>query len=88
MGYLEQVNHQRARDTPLKVWFLAKKDGTVRAAHCDCMAELCEACSHVGAMFLLRSLVLELEIPPLTHKKKAHGCSACSTNPAKPTESG
>ena len=33
MGYLEQVNHsQRARDTPLKVWFLAEKDGTVIAA--------------------------------------------------------
>ena len=51
MGYLEQVNHsQRARDTPLKVWFLAEKDGTVIAAHCDCMAGLCEACSHVGAV--------------------------------------
>ena len=88
MGYLEQVNHsQRARDTPLKVWFLAEKDGTVRAAHCDCMAELCEACSHVGAVLLLWSLVLELEIPPLAHKKKANGCSACSTNPAKPAES-
>ena len=76
MGYLEQVNHsQRARDTPLKVWFLAEQDGTVRAAHCDCMAELREACSHVGAVRLLWSLVLELEIPPLAHKKKANGCS-------------
>ena len=51
MGYIEQVNHsQRARDTPLKVWFLAEKDGTVIAAHCDCMTGLCEACSHVGAV--------------------------------------
>ena len=45
------MNHsQRARDTPLRVWFLAEKCGTVIAAHCDCMAGLCEGCSHVGAL--------------------------------------
>lgn len=49
--YPRQVNHsQRARDTPLRVWFLAEKCGTVIAAHCDCMAGLCEGCSHVGAL--------------------------------------
>ena len=51
MVYLVQVNYsQRARDTTLKVWSLAEKDSTVIAAHCDCMAGLCEACSHVGAV--------------------------------------
>lgn len=46
-----RVNHsQRARDTPLKTWLLAEKDGTVCMAHCNCMAGLCEACSHVGAL--------------------------------------
>ncbi|XP_022785983.1 uncharacterized protein LOC111326282 [Stylophora pistillata] len=46
-----RVNHsQRARDTPLRTWFLAEKCGTVIAAHCDCMAGLCEGCSHVGAV--------------------------------------
>ena len=45
------MNHsQRARDTPLRTWFLAEKCGTVIAAHCDCMAGLCEGCSHVGAV--------------------------------------
>lgn len=45
------MNHsQGARDTPLRVWFLAEKCGTVIAAHCDCMAGLCEGCSHVGAV--------------------------------------
>ena len=46
-----RVNHsQRARETPLKTWFLAEKDGNVCMAHCNCMAGLCEACSHVGAL--------------------------------------
>ena len=46
-----RVNHsQRARDTPLKTWLLAERDGNVCMAHCNCMAGLCEACSHVGAL--------------------------------------
>ena len=46
-----RVNHlQRARDAPLKTWLLAEKDGTVCMAHCNCMAGLCEACSHVEAL--------------------------------------
>lgn len=46
-----QVNlSQRARDTPLKAWILAKKNETVRTGHSDCMAGLSEACSHIGAM--------------------------------------
>lgn len=46
-----RVNHsQRARDTPLKTWLLVERDGNVCVAHCNCMAGLCEACSHVGAV--------------------------------------
>ena len=46
-----RVNHsQRARETPLKTWLLAEKDGNVCMAHCNCMAGLCEACSHIGAL--------------------------------------
>lgn len=46
-----RVNHsQRARDTPLKPWLLCEKDGSVLLAHCDCMAGLSEACSHIGAL--------------------------------------
>lgn len=46
-----RVNHsQRARETPLKAWILSEKDGTVCSAHCNCMAGLCEACSHIGAL--------------------------------------
>ena len=53
MGYLEQVNHsQRARDTPVKVWFLAEKDGTVIAAYCGCMAGLCEVLMLVQCFLL------------------------------------
>jgi len=34
-----QVNHsQKARETPLKTWVLAEKNGTVINAHCNCMA--------------------------------------------------
>ena len=46
-----RVNYsQRAKETPLKTWLLAKKDGNVCMVHCNCMAGLCEACLHVGAL--------------------------------------
>ncbi|KAM4526904.1 uncharacterized protein V3H82_001158 isoform 1-T1 [Fundulus diaphanus] len=46
-----RVNHsQRSSETPLKTWIIAKKDGEVIAAHCNCMAGLSESCSHVGAV--------------------------------------
>ena len=41
---------QRAGETPLKSWLLAKNDGNVITAHWDCMAGLSEAWSHVGAL--------------------------------------
>lgn len=47
-----RVNYsQRARETPLKTWLLAEKDRNVCVAHCNCMAGLCEAYSHVGLFF-------------------------------------
>ncbi|XP_051996015.1 uncharacterized protein LOC127653381 [Xyrauchen texanus] len=46
-----RVNHsQRSGETPLKTWIIAKEDGEVIAAHCNCMAGLSESCSHVGAV--------------------------------------
>ena len=54
-----QVRHsQRANCPLLSTWVLCKEDGTIESAHCTCMAGLCEACSHVGAiLFYLESAV-------------------------------
>ena len=46
-----QVNHsQRMNETPLKPWVAATNEGTVVTAHCNCIAGLGGACSHVGAI--------------------------------------
>lgn len=34
----------------LKPWILSEKSGDIILAHCDCMAGLSEACSHIGAL--------------------------------------
>ncbi|XP_062603415.1 uncharacterized protein LOC134265178 [Saccostrea cucullata] len=48
---LAKVRHsQRMNDPPLKPWVIAEKCGTIDTAHCNCMAGLGEACSHVGAL--------------------------------------
>ena len=46
-----QVNHsQRLSEKPLTPWIIAMDDGRILAAHCDCMAGLGEACSHVASL--------------------------------------
>ena len=75
-----RVNHsQRARETPLKTWFLAEKDGNVCMAHCNCMAGLCEACqdfarpAHTSGLFFLPLKPLECEGRLHVHRKKVGG---------------
>ena len=46
-----QVYHsQKLKEKPLKPWVIAQHDGKVISAHCDCMAGLGEACTHVAAL--------------------------------------
>ena len=46
-----RVRHsQRLAATPLRPWVAVEKIGTAVCAHCDCMAGLGEACSHVAAV--------------------------------------
>ena len=46
-----QVLHsQRLREKPLQPWIIADKAGTVCTAHCDCMAGLGEACTHIATL--------------------------------------
>ena len=46
-----RVRHsQRITATPLKPWVAVEQSGVVVCAHCDCMAGLGEACSHIAAV--------------------------------------
>ena len=69
--FIIQVMHsQRLSETPLRPWVIARKDGTVQAAHCDCMAGLGEACTHVAALlFAVEANVRNYEIKTVTQEK-------------------
>ena len=46
-----KVKHsQRLSVPPVKTWVAAEKGGAVICPHCDCMAGLGEACSHIAAI--------------------------------------
>ena len=46
-----KVKHfQRLSVPPAKAWIGVEKSGTIICGHCDCMAGLGEACSHVAAI--------------------------------------
>lgn len=44
------MHSQRLNLPPLNPWVIAKKDGEIITAHCDCAAGLGECCSHVGGV--------------------------------------
>ena len=49
---------QRLSATPLRPWVAVEKIGSVLCAHCNCMAGLGEACSHIAAaLFVLEANV-------------------------------
>ena len=61
------VKHsQRLSASPLEAWVAVERDGLVICAHCNCMAGLGEACSHVTALLFL----LEAN----TQQKKSLSC--------------
>ena len=71
MIYL-QVNHsQRLNDPQLKPWVVVAEDGQVKGAHCNCVAGLGEACSHIGSIlfYLLELVAKKEETVSVTSKK-------------------
>jgi hypothetical protein len=48
-------------DPPLKPWVIIHMEGSVNVAHCDCMAGLGEACSHVGALLFAYDTVVQMK---------------------------
>ena len=39
--------------SPLQAWVAVEKEGLVICSHCNCMAGLGEACSHVAALLFV-----------------------------------
>ena len=64
------MHSQRLTAPPLRPWVIAYKSGTVQAAHCDCMAGLGEACTHVAALlFAVEANVRACEMKTVTQEK-------------------
>ena len=51
-------------DTPLSPWIIGEKSGNIPAAHCNCIAGLCESCSHIGLVLFY------IEYPTQIHDSK------------------
>ena len=73
-----QVKHsQRLSASPFKLWVAVQKDGVVVCAHCDCMAGLGEACSHIAALLFT--------LDANTQVKKGLSCTSVSCYWLPPT---
>ena len=69
------------RDKPLKPWVIAEKGGNVVAAHCNCMAGLGEACTHVAALLFSIEASVKIRDAKTVTEEKAYWLlpSACKT---------
>jgi len=64
------MHSQRLSEKPLHPWVIVEDTGTIRSAHCDCMAGLGETCTHVAAMlFALEFNVRQREKKTVTQEK-------------------
>ena len=44
------MHSQRLNSDPLNPWVIAEDNGKIISAHCDCMAGLAEACTHIASL--------------------------------------
>ena len=57
----------------LTIWIVSQVEGKILAAHCDCMAELGEACSHVASLLWVISVGVEKRDSLTVTQKSAYG---------------
>ena len=87
---------QRLSVTPLRPWVAVEKIGSVLCSHCNCMAGLGEACSHIAAvLFALEANMQERKsmsstslpcswLPPSFQITFCSGDEVCVANPRVP----
>ena len=59
-------------ETALKPWVIADTSGVIHAAHCDCMAGLGEACSHVGSLLFYLEAASRINSSKTVTQEKAY----------------
>jgi len=68
---------QKLSVTPVKAWVAVEQSGIIICAHCDCMAGLGEACSHISA------IVFALDAN--TQERKSLSCTSLPCSWLPPT---
>lgn len=65
-------------ETPLHPWLIAEKEGNVLAVHCNCMADLGETCSHIGALLFAIEASVKLTKSQIVTQEKSLAVALCS----------
>ena len=69
------------REKLLRPWIIGKRDGKIVAAHCNCMAGLGEACSHIAALLFYIEAAVKIRDSKTVTEEKAYWLlpSACKS---------
>ncbi|XP_047135771.1 uncharacterized protein LOC124812781 [Hydra vulgaris] len=63
---------QKHKETAASTWIISEMDGKVIYAHCNCMAGLGEACSHIGAVLFYIDAAVRIRDSKTVTEKKAY----------------
>ncbi|XP_072047343.1 uncharacterized protein [Amphiura filiformis] len=64
------MHSQRMSEKALHPWIVVEQGGTIRSAHCDCMAGLGETCTHVASLlFAIEYYIRKKEKATVTEEK-------------------
>ena len=66
------MHSQKLQETPLQPWIIAEESGNIVSAHCNCMAGLGEACTHVGALLFAVEATVRLNEKTTVTQQKAY----------------
>ncbi|XP_052233785.1 uncharacterized protein LOC127846525 [Dreissena polymorpha] len=66
------MHSQRMREKPLNPWVIARPDGAIAGAHCDCMAGLGEDCTHVAALLFSVATFVQIRDSKTVTEKPAY----------------
>ena len=66
------MHSQRLSETPLRPWLICSKDGKILGAHCNCMAGLGEACTHIAALLYAIEATVKIRDSKTVTEEKAY----------------
>ena len=80
------MHSQRLNDVPLESWIISRNTGEIICGHCNCMAGLAEACTHVASLLFWVEISIKIRDSATVTDKAAYWVAPSNPSKLKPSE--